>query len=200
MRTIASMVRKRDITAFWELDPLAAPPKSMQNQLRGALVAEPDLHEEDGEESTDDALEQISILEIQLRYAMRRNETDRVRAISRELRELEDAKQQQELCRAQTNGELRVGDPCFVLGKIVEWEWYRARLIGIRTRYPTLRVEYLSTLEGDPSNLALPQPKVNHVPLEHVRLDAPEDCVDVPITPPNEPCVKVIEPPIAEFS
>ena len=50
MRTIASMVRKRDITAFWELDPLAAPPKSMQNQLRGALVAEPDLHEEDGEE------------------------------------------------------------------------------------------------------------------------------------------------------
>ena len=116
------------------------------------------------------------------------------------MRELEDAKQQQELCRAQTNGELRVGDPCFVLGKIVEWEWYRARLIGIRTRYPTLRVEYLSTLEGDPSNLALPQPKVNHVPLEHVRLDAPEDCVDVPITPPNEPCVKVMEPPIAEFS
>ena len=126
-----------------------------------------------------------SILELQLKYAMRRNDMERVRAISRELRLLEDDRQQQALNHAKANGELRVGDPCFVLAKMVEWEWYQARLIGVRSRYPTLRVEYLSDLEGNSTSLALPHPRINHVPIEHVRLDAPEHCADLPIVPPS---------------
>ena len=84
-----------------------------------------------------------------------------------------------------------MGDPCFVLAKMVEWEWYRARLISTRSRYPTLRVEYLSDLEGNSSNLVLPQPRINHVPIEHVRLDTPEQDASEPITPPTIPCVTV---------
>ena len=139
-------------------------------------------------------------MELQLKYAIRRNEMERVRAISRELRLLEDAYRQQALRRAQANDELRVGDPCFVLAKMVEWEWYRAKLVGVRVRHPTLKVEYLANLEGDSSSLALPHPRINHVPIEHVRLDAPERYTDAPIVPPSTSCVVVVEPSLAEIS
>ena len=139
--TIASMIRKRDLTTLWELDPKAAPPRSVQEELRGAIVAsEPEPQRTLG---NDHAYEERSILELQLKYAMRRNDMRRVRAISRELRQLEDTWQRQALDHAKANGELRVGDPCFVLAKMVEWEWYQARLIGVRSRHPALRVEYL---------------------------------------------------------
>lgn len=199
--TIASMARRQDLTTLWELDPLAAPPRCVQEQLQGtAVVAELQPQQQQSEEISDDTYEQRSILELHLRYAMRRHDMERVREISRELRLLEDARQQQALKRAKANGDLRVDDPCFVLAKVVEWEWYRGRLIGIRSRYPTLKVEYLANLDGDSSSLALPQPRTNYVPIEHVRLDPPEHGTDSPIVPPSTPCVNVIDPSIGEIS
>ena len=79
---------------------------------------------------------------------------------------------------------------CYALAKVVEWEWYRARLVDVRAREPPLQIEYLATLEGDDSRLALPEPRINHLPIEHVRLLEPEPC-DEPIVPPTAPCVVV---------
>ena len=76
------------------------------------------------------------------------------------------------------------------LAKIVEWEWYRARLVNVRIRSPRLQIEYMATIEGDESQLALPVPRVNYVPLEHVRLDEPEQS-DAPVVLPTTPCVTV---------
>ena len=118
-------------------------------------------------------------------------DVDRVRSISRQLRVLEEAARQDAAERARTRGELRVGDECFALAKVVEWEWYRARLMSVRARDPPLQVEYLATLEGDDSRLALPEPRVNHVPIEHVRILQPEPC-DGPIVPPTTPSVTVL--------
>ena len=192
MTTIASMARKRDLTALWDLDPLAAPPKAVQEQIKGPGGAEP--HAE-VQEVLDDSYEQRCILELQLTYAMRRHDVERVRAISRELRTWEDVRRQQASNRAKAKGELRVGDHCFVLAKLVEWEWYQARLLAVRSREPALKIEYVANLDGDTSSLALPQPRINHVPIEHVRLDAPENAA-APIVPPAVPCVMLIEPSI----
>lgn len=96
--------------------------------------------------------------------------------------------------RARTNRELRVGDCCYALAKMVEWEWYRARLIGVRNRNPSLKVEYLANLDGDSSRLALPQPLMNHVPVEHVRLSPPPQDAQTPVVPPSAPCVAVVGP------
>ena len=92
--------------------------------------------------------------------------------------------------RAHARGELRVGDTCFALAKIVEWEWYSARLVAVRERTPQLQIEYLTTLDGDESRLALPVPRINNLPLEHVRVLAPEPS-DGPVVPPTTPCVTV---------
>ena len=113
---------------------------------------------------------------------------ERVRTISRQVRVLEEAAQQEAAERARARGILRVGDQCFALAKVVEWEWYRARLVSVRAREPSLQVVYLATLEGDDSRLALPVPHVNHLPIEHVRILKPEPC-DGPIVPPTTPSV-----------
>ena len=97
---------------------------------------------------------------------------------------------QQAAERARSRGELRVGDECFALAKIVEWEWYRARLVDVRVREPPLQIEYIATLEGDNSKLALPVPRVNHLPVEHVRILKPDAC-DGPIVPPMTASVVV---------
>ena len=68
---------------------------------------------------------------------------------------------------------LEVGDECFALGVVAGMQWYRARLIGVRPRFPQFHVEYLETLSGDTSTLALPQPRKNFVPQTHVRIDEP---------------------------
>ena len=101
-----------------------------------------------------------------------------------------EAAQQEAAERARARGELRVGDECFALAKIVEWEWYRARLVNVRAREPPLQVEYMATLEGEGSSLALPVPRVNHLPVQHVRISKPEPC-DRPIVPPTTACVVV---------
>ena len=183
---VSTMARKRDLSAIWELDPVAAPPKRVQRQLMGAV-------EEDEQPARDELREdeeQHSVLELQLQFAMQQHDVDRVRSISRQLRVLEEAARQDAAERARARGELRVGDECFAVARVVEWEWYRARLMSVRARDPPLQVEYLATLEGDDSRLALPVPRVNHVPIEHVRILKPEPC-DGPIVPPTTPSVIV---------
>ena len=183
---ISTVARKRDLSAIWELDPVAAPPKRVQRQLVGPVEDdEPPIRDDVGS-----GHEQRSVLELQLQYAMRQHDVERVRAISRQLRVLEEAAQREATEDARAHGILRVGDQCYALAKIVEWEWYRARLVDVRARDPPLQIEYLSTLEGDDSRLALPVPRVNHLPIEHVRLLKPEPC-DEPIAPPTTPCVVV---------
>ena len=183
---VSTMAQKRDLSAIWELDPVAAPPKKVQRQLMGAV-------EEDEQSARDEArddLEQRSVLQLQLQFAMRQHDVERVRTISRQLRVLQEAAQQKAMDHARARGELRVNDPCYALGKLVEWEWYHARLVSVRAREPPLQIEYLATLEGDNSRLALPVPRFNHLPIEHVRLLKPEPC-DGPIMPPTTPCVVV---------
>ena len=111
---------------------------------------------------------------------------ERVRVISRELRSLEELPCKPEPVHICGSGELHMGDRCYALAKIVEWEWYRARIVNVRTRSPRLQVEYLATVDGDESRLALPVPRINYVPLEHVRLDEPEQS-DTPIVLPTRP-------------
>ena len=138
-----------------------------------------------------------SVLELQLKFAMREQDVDRVRLISRQLRSIEDSAESRATSRSQAASELlRVGDHCFALGRVVEWEWYRAKLIHVRRRSPPLQIEYLESLDGKSSRLALPVPTINHVPLEHVRLEVPEKSYE-PITPPTRPCVTV--PALAAF-
>lgn len=182
---ISTMARKRDLSAIWEWDPIAAPPKKVQRQLMGIEEDQSPPQDEVGMDR-----EQRSVLELQLQYAMRKHDVERVRIISRQLRLLREASQQQAAERARSRGELRVGDECFALAKIVEWEWYRARLVDVRVREPPLQIEYIATLEGDNSKLALPVPRVNHLPVEHVRILKPDAC-DGPIVPPMTACVVV---------
>ena len=131
--TISTMARKRDLSVVWELDPVAAPPPKVQRQLMGTI--EEDKQPAPGEARDDD--EQRSVLELQLQHAMLQHDVERVRTISRQLRALAEAGQQEATERSQARGELRVGDECFALAKIVEWEWYRARLVNVRARPAT---------------------------------------------------------------
>ena len=128
--------------------------------------------------------ERYSILRMQLKFAMRKHEVERVRVISRELKAIEHEHRKE-------RHELGVGDDCFALAKVVEWEWYRARLVNVRSREPRLKIEYLATLNGDASRLALPEPRINCLPLEYVRISEPLPC-DEPIEPPTATCVTVI--------
>ena len=111
------------------------------------------------------------------------SQMERVRAISRELNAIE--------CELRKErGELGVGDDCFALAKVVEWEWYRARLLDVRSREPRLKIEYLATLSGDASRLALPEPRINFLPLQHVRISEPLPC-DEAIEPPATSSVQL---------
>ena len=65
--TLSTVVRKRDLSAIWELDPVAAPPRKVQRQLMGTI--EGDEQPAGGVARNDD--EQRSALELQLQLAMR---------------------------------------------------------------------------------------------------------------------------------
>ena len=69
---------------------------------------------------------------------------------------------------------LRVGDPCFALGVLVDKEWYKATVLGVRPKSPQVRIEYTATLEGQTAPLILPEPKKTHVPPHFVRRDRPD--------------------------
>jgi len=191
---IASFVRKRDMRLVWLLDPVAAPPRCVQKRLMGTIdernQVEAQWHLPARGSRREPSDEAKSVLQLQLQTAMRRHDVERVRAISRELRSLEELARQPEPVHTRGNGELRVGDLCYVLAKIIQWEWYRARLVSVRARSPRLQIKYLATIDGDESELALPVPRVNYVPLEHVRLDKPEQS-DAPTVLPTTPCITV---------
>ena len=177
---ITRVIRKRDLGSLWELDPVAAPPKRVQRHLLGTVEqAVPSTFRGSMRDN-----ERYSILRLQLKFAMRKHEVERVRVISRELKAIEDGHRKE-------RNELGVGDDCFALAKVVEWEWYRARLVHVRSREPNLKIEYLATLNGDASRLALPEPRINFLPVEHVRISEPLPC-DEPIEPPTATCVTVI--------
>ena len=192
---VSSLIRKRDLSLVWRLDPVAAPPRCVQKHLMGTPINERGQVEVQGHPahgSTHEASgEARSVLQLQLQFAMRRHDVERVRAISRELRCIEDLACKPEPVCTRGSGELHTGDLCYALAKIVEWEWYRARLLNVRSRSPCLQIEYLATIAGDESRLALPVPRINFVPLEHVRLDDPGQS-DTPVALPTTPCVMVI--------
>jgi hypothetical protein len=199
-RMVTTLLHKRDLGAVWEVDPVAAPPRYVQQRILGtpeapdrpvALLPRPDDERHVGADPASFE-ERRSVLELQLRFAMERRDVERSRQISRELRSLSEQKDEAELACARARNELHVGHTCYALGKLVEWQWYRARLVQVRTRWPPLRIEYVSTMEGDASRLALPAPHVNFLPLEHVRLDAPEPDDD-PVLVPQVACVLVPE-------
>ena len=90
VKAVSTMARKRDLSAIWELDPVAAPPKRVQRQLMGAV-------EEDEQPASDELREdeeQHAVLELQLQFAMQQHDVDRVRSVSRQLRVLEEAARQ----------------------------------------------------------------------------------------------------------
>ena len=120
---ITRVIRKRDLGSLWELDPVAAPPKRVQRHLLGTVEqAVPSTFRGSMRDN-----ERYSILRLQLKFAMRKHEVERVRVISRELKAIEDGHRKE-------RNELGVGDDCFALAKVVEWEWYRARLVNVRSR------------------------------------------------------------------
>ena len=196
-RVVSSLLQKRDLRAVWEIDPIAAPPRSVQQRILrapeasdGMTAIAPQLNERRAPDSIE---ERESILQLQLQFAMQRCDVERSRLISRELRSISEQQQEAAKTSARARNELHVGHTCYALGKLVEWQWYRARLVQVRTRWPPLRIEYVSTMEGDQSRLALPAPHVNFVPLEHVRLDEPEPVEDDPVVVPQVACVVVPE-------
>lgn len=198
---VASCLGKRDLSTLWDLDPVAAPPQSVRRCLErpvevpcdeGAEVASTGRRDAT-DTCSDDLREQRAVLEVQLRFAMRARDEGRVCHIARQLRAIDEHNALHALNQSRMRGELRVGDPCYALGKVVEWEWYHARLMETRTRSPQLRIEYVATLDDANSNaLALPVPRKNFVPLTHVRLDRPTPgSDDEVIRPPAHPCVCV---------
>ena len=44
--------------------------------------------------------------------------------------------------------DLQIGDDCFAAGTVIDKKWFHAKLIGTRARLPPMRIEYLSTLDG----------------------------------------------------
>ena len=69
---------------------------------------------------------------------------------------------------------LQIGDNCFAAGTVIEKKWFHARLIGIRVRLPPMRIEYVSTLDGQTNELLLPSPRKDYVYFEQIRRNKPE--------------------------
>lgn len=191
---VSSLIRNRDLSLIWQLDPVAAPPTCVQKRLLGTSMNERAQVRAQGYTAHgshhEASAEARSALQLQLQFAMRRHDVENVRAISRELRSCEDLSCRHDQQHTRGSDELHVGDLCYALAKIVEWEWYLARLINVRIRSPCLQIEYIATIEGDESRLALPVPRINYVPLEHVRLDTPEQS-NAPVLLPTTPYVKL---------
>ena len=69
---------------------------------------------------------------------------------------------------------LQVGDACYAVGQVVAKTFFAAKLIGVRARSPPMRVEYMSTLDGQTAELLLPSPRKDFVHVDQVRRDKPE--------------------------
>ena len=77
---------------------------------------------------------------------------------------------------------LQVGDTCYAVGQVVEKKWFHAKLLGVRARSPPLRIEYLSTLDGQTNELLLPSPRKDYVNVNQIRRDKPEDPPQTPLS------------------
>ena len=95
-RMVTTLLHKRDLGAVWEVDPVAAPPRYVQQRILGtpeapdrpvALLPRPDDERHVGADPASFE-ERRSVLELQLRFAMERRDVERSRQISRELRGL----------------------------------------------------------------------------------------------------------------
>ena len=73
--------------------------------------------------------------------------------------------------------DLQVGDTCYALGQMVSKKWFTAKLIGVRANSPPMRVKYISTLDGNTSDLLLPSPRTDYVNIDQVRRGKPVDAV-----------------------
>ena len=69
---------------------------------------------------------------------------------------------------------LQVGDACYAIGQVVTKNWFAAKLIGVRARSPPMRVEYMSTLDGQTTELLLPSVRKDYVNIDQIRRDKPE--------------------------
>ena len=74
---------------------------------------------------------------------------------------------------------LKVGDTCYAEGTAVDKKWFKAVVLGVRARPPAVRVEYVSTLDGQATELCLPSPRKDYVPVDMIRRDKPEEPADV---------------------
>ena len=75
---------------------------------------------------------------------------------------------------------LQVGDTCYAVGQVVEKKWFHAKLLGVRARSPPLRIEYLSTLDGQTNELLLPSSRKDYVNVDEIRRNKPEDPPQMP--------------------
>ena len=67
------------------------------------------------------------------------------------------------------------------MGQMLDRRWFHAKLLGVRDRAPALRIEYLSTLDGQTNELLLPSPRKDNVDVEQIRRDKPEDPPQMPL-------------------
>lgn len=75
---------------------------------------------------------------------------------------------------------LQIGDDCFAAGTVLEKKWFHAKLIGVRSRSPPMRIEYISTLDGQTNELLLPSPRKDYVHVEQICRRKPEPTPEAP--------------------
>ena len=99
---------------------------------------------------------------------------------------------------------LQIGDDCYAMGKVIESNWFRAKLLGARARSPSLRVEYMATLDGQTVGFLLPSSRKDYVRVDQLRRDKPE-VVEPPVLVRREnpeaaapPTAEAAAPPTAE--
>ena len=73
---------------------------------------------------------------------------------------------------------LKVGDVCYAEGTVVEKKWFQVMLLGVRARPPAVRVEYLTTIDGQTNELRLPSPRKDYVAIEMIRRNRPPEPVE----------------------
>jgi hypothetical protein len=73
---------------------------------------------------------------------------------------------------------LQLGDICYAEGTVVEKKWFQVMLLGVRARPPAVRVEYLTTLDGQTNELLLPSPHKDYVAIEMIRRNRPPEPVE----------------------
>ena len=73
---------------------------------------------------------------------------------------------------------LQIGDNCFAAGTVIDKKWFHAKLISFRARSPPIRIEYISTLDGQTNELLLPSPRKDYVHIEQICRRRPEQMLD----------------------